>query len=128
MKNFWVFMTKPLVFIKLLLALSLLFTTIAVAEDQPTWWDQAKVEAEKDGYSLITLDELKSLDDAGKPVLILDVRPDYEYQRGHLPNAVNLEFDLGERLTLTPEKRKAFEKLLGPDRDRTVVIYCRSFR
>jgi phage shock protein E len=121
-------MTKRLVIINLFLAFSLLFAGIAVPEDQPIWWDQAKVEAEKEGYGLITLDELKSLYDAGKPVLILDVRPDYEYQRGHLPNAVNLEFDLGERLTLKPEKRKTFEELLGPDKDRTVVIYCRSFR
>lgn len=111
-----------------LLVIFLLSVSLSIAEDQPIWWHQAEVEAEKEGYVLITLDELKSWYDAGKPFLILDVRPDYEYQRGHLPNAVNLEFDLGERLTLKPEKRKTFEELLGPDKDRTVVIYCRSFR
>jgi predicted sulfurtransferase len=121
-------MTKRLSIINILLAFSLLLASIVVAEVQPIWWDQAEVEAEKEGYVLLTLDELKSWYDAGKPFLILDVRPDYEYQRGHLLNAVNLEFDLGERLTLKPEKRKTFEELLGPDKDRIVVIYCRSFR
>jgi rhodanese-related sulfurtransferase len=124
-------MSKHLSVISIAILLLLIFlpsVSISIAEDQPIWWDQAKVEAEKEGYALITLSELKSWYDAGKPFLILDVRPDYEYQRGHLPNAVNLEFDLGERLTLKPEKRKTFEELLGPDKDRTVVIYCRSFR
>ncbi|NIR14240.1 MAG: rhodanese-like domain-containing protein, partial [Desulfobacterales bacterium] len=69
-----------------------------------------------------------SLYQSGKDFKILDVRPDYEYERAHLPQAANLEFHLGERLTLDPAKRKEFEKLLGSNKDRTIVIYCRSFR
>ena len=114
--------------ITLLLATFLLCASTTVAEEMPLWWEQAEAEAKREGYDLITLDELESLYQSGKDFTILDVRPDYEYKRAHLPNAANLEFHLGERLTLDPAKRKEFEKLLGPIKDRTIVIYCRSFR
>ena len=112
----------------LILAIFLLRATITIAEEQPLWWEQAEAEARREGYGLITLDELESLYQSDKDFLVLDVRPDYEYKRGHLPKAANLEFHLGERLTLDPVKRKEFEGLLGPEKDRTIVIYCRSFR
>ncbi len=94
----------------------------------PLWWEQAEAEAEREGYDLIALDDLQGLYDSDKDFLIVDVRPDYEYKSGHLPNAANIEFHLGERLALDDLKRKAFEDLLGPDKNRTIVIYCRSFR
>lgn len=119
-------MTKHLM--SLILSLSLLFTSIALAKEMPLWWEQAEAEAGREGYDLITLEKLESLYQADRNFIILDVRPDYEYKRGHLPKAANLEFHLGERLTLDPVKRKEFEELLGSDKDRTVVIYCRSFR
>jgi phage shock protein E len=114
--------------ITLFLVILLLCASITIAEEMPLWWEQAELEAGREGYVLITPDELRDLYERDKPFLILDVRPDYEYKRGHLPNAANLEFHLGERLTLDPAKGKKFEELLGPDKDRTVVIYCRSFR
>ena len=111
-----------------LLVISLFRVSISFAEEQPLWWEQAEAEASREGYDLITLDELDSLYQSDKDFIVLDVRPDYEYQRAHLPEAANLEFHLGERLTLEPGKRKEFEELLGPDKDRTIVIYGRSFR
>ena len=114
--------------IPFLLVIFLLRAGITIAEERPLWWEQAEVEAGREGYHLITLDELESLYQSGKDFIILDVRPDYEYNRAHLPKAANLEFHLGERLTLDPAKQKEFEKLLGPNKDRTIVIYCRSFR
>jgi rhodanese-related sulfurtransferase len=112
----------------LLLVIFLMRANTTIAEEQPLWWEQAEAEATRQGYDLITLDELESLYQSGKDFIILDVRPDYEYKRAHLPRAANLEFHLGERLTLDLEKRKKFEELLGPNKDRTIVIYCRSFR
>ena len=112
----------------LLLVISLLSASTTIAEERPLWWEQAEAEARREGYDLITLDELESLYQSDKDFIVLDVRPDYEYKRAHLPKAANLEFHLGERLTLDPVKRKEFERLLSSDKDRTIVIYCRSFR
>jgi len=111
----------------MLVALAVL-TSTAMAADRPSWWDGAASEAKAEGYGLITAEELNDLSDTNPDLLILDVRPDYEYRAGHLPGAVNLEFDLGDRLELKPDKRAAVKKLLGPDRNRPIVIYCRSFR
>jgi 3-mercaptopyruvate sulfurtransferase SseA len=112
----------------LLLVIFLLRPTTTIAEEMPLWWEQAEAEAGREGYDLITLEELESLYQADRDFIILDVRPDYEYKRGHLPKAANLEFRLGEGLTLDPVKRKEFEELLGSHKDRAIVIYCRSFR
>ncbi len=95
--------------------------------EHPAWFQQARDEAGQDGYELITAPELKALYDSGKDFTIIDVRPEYEYREGHLSQAKSLEFDLGDKLQLTPEKKAAFIELLGPDKQRLIVIYCRSF-
>jgi phage shock protein E len=130
-RQYWDFMSKHLsviTIIPFLLVILLLRASITIAEEQPLWWEQAEAEARREGYDLITLNELESLYQSGNDFIILDVRPDYEYKRAHLPRAANLEFHLGERLTLHPAKQKEFEALLGSNKDRTIVIYCRSFR
>ena len=40
----------------------------------------------------------------------------------------NFEIDLGDRLDLKPQKADGFRKILGTDKSRLIVIYCRSFR
>jgi predicted sulfurtransferase len=100
----------------------------AFGEKPPIWWPRALEEARGAGYVLITPEKLKNLDNSGKTFLLLDVRPDYEYRSGHIPNALNLEFHLGDRLKIEPEKKEAIQQILGPDKNRKVVIYCRSFR
>lgn len=50
--------------------------------------------------------------------LLLDVRTPTEFAQGHLENALNIPYDqLRERVAE-----------LGPDRDRAVVLYCRTGR
>ena len=93
-----------------------------------SWWKQAADEAKRDGYSLVTLEDLKKLYETKEQFLIVDTRTGYEYNAGHLPNAVCFEFDLGDKLQFKPEKKSAFLKLLGPDKNRKIIIYCRSFR
>ena len=99
----------------------------AAAKETPTWWERAEALASREGYRLINVDDLMVLYESKKEVLIVDVRPKYEYRDGHLPGAVQLEFDLSERLSIKPAKRLQFEKTLGPDKNRAIVIYCRNY-
>ena len=85
-------------------------------------------ESQKDGYALTTPQEIQNLYATGTNYIIVDVRPDYEFKAGHLPGAKNFEIDLGDRLDLKPQKADAFSKVLGTDKNREIVIYCRSFR
>ena len=98
------------------------------SKDAPVWWPSALAEAQKDGYALITPQEIQSLYASGSNDIIVDVRPDYEFKTGHLLGAKNFEIDLGDRLDLKPQKADAFGKVLGTDKNRLIVIYCRSFR
>lgn len=110
------------------LAFSLCLITPAMSEELPSWWDQLSDEAQKESYSLLSLDGLNRLYELDEQFLIVDVRAHYEFDEGHLPDSVNFEFDLGDKLKLKPEKKKAFLELLGPDKNKKVVFYCRSFR
>jgi 3-mercaptopyruvate sulfurtransferase SseA len=98
------------------------------AVEAPVWWPDAEKEAGEYGYRLMTPEGLDQMIASGESILILDVRPRYEYETGHLPEAVCMEFDLGDRQRLKEEKKQRLMELIGPEKDRTVVIYCRSFR
>lgn len=95
-------------------------------DDHPIWWQDALQEAHREGYELIDTEQLDSILEDPR-VILVDVRPDYEYEEGHLPCSVNFPFNLGDKMLLPESKKRAFEELLGP-RDRPVVFYCRSFR
>lgn len=110
------------------LALCLVFPTVARSADEDIWWESAREEAEQEGYRLINTRELAEVLDSDSTAIILDVRADYEYMAGHIPDAENLEFDLGDRIGLDDEKRAAFTELVGSDKQRRLIIYCRSFR
>jgi phage shock protein E len=97
-------------------------------ESLPLWWPDAQKRAEEAGFSLINFPKLQSLIQSRKEVVLLDVRPDYEYTDGHIPGALNFEFHLGHRSRLAPERAEALKALLGQDRNRLIVTYCRNFR
>jgi phage shock protein E len=126
-------MLKTGIKITYLLVYSVLLTlvpgilTSADSREEPSWLQQARDESKKDGYELISAPELKALYESGKDVTIIDVRPEYEYLAGHLSKANSLEFDLGDKLEMKPEKKSSLISLLGPDKQRLVVFYCRSF-
>ncbi|BCS89318.1 hypothetical protein PSDVSF_25600 [Pseudodesulfovibrio sediminis] len=112
----------------MLLALCLCIVLPAHAGDKEVWWSAALDEANRDGYRLIDDAAMLVLVQSGTKAVILDARADYEFEAGHIPGASNLEFDLGDRIELPSAKRAALKKLIGPDKKRTLVIYCRSFR
>lgn len=68
------------------------------------------------GYRQISQEEAKEMMDTGE-VLVLDVREQDEYDSGHIPDAVLLP--VGQ---ITEES--AAEVI--PDKDTTVLVYCRS--
>ena len=86
----------------------------AVGEQQLDEVDEAldAYRTRRHEFEKVTIDELRDRLRAGK-VVLLDVRPDVEYQAGHLPQAVSIPLDeLERRLNELPYRR-------------TLVVYCR---
>lgn len=72
----------------------------------------------KMNYQTITPEEAKAVMDGNSSYIILDVREQEEYDQGHIPGAVLMPH--ARTRELAPE--------LVPDRDATVLVYCRSGR
>jgi phage shock protein E len=102
-----------------------LFCSSTEAARTPFWWSSAQAQAEREGYRLLDSPGLETLISEDDPILV-DVRPKYEYAAGHIACAVNLDFDPGDLHSLAPEKREALVALLGGDKKRPVVVYCRN--
>jgi thiosulfate/3-mercaptopyruvate sulfurtransferase len=87
-------------------------------------------DVQKGGYELITTDELKAMLDSGTEVLVIDTMPYEEsYKKEHVPGAKQFLFPIPDMLewdsSLTDGKSvDDFTALLGPDKQRTMVIYC----
>lgn len=116
-----------------MLARCVLFTlaallTVAAPALAGDWPEQVRHEAETAGYRLIDTPELGAMITASPKPLILDVRPDYEYRDGHIPSAVNVEFDLGDEHEAAPIKLDRIRRLAGPNLQRPIIIYCRSLQ
>ena len=105
----------------------LIALNLTAVEESGSWWLNAQKEADRSGFKILNLAETKKQIALEDNLLLVDVRPSYEFEAGHLPGAVNLEFDLGDRARLTPKRRALFIKLLGADQDRKILVYCRSY-
>ena len=82
-------------------------------------------EVERGGYKIVSTEELKGWMDQKKDMLIVDTMP-YEdsYKKQHIPGAVQYEFPKEEVRNLDDKAKAAFEKVLGLNKDRLIVIYC----
>ena len=82
-------------------------------------------EVERGGYNIVSTEELKGWMDQKKDMLIVDTMP-YEdsYKKQHVPGAVQFEFPIPEVTSLDDKTKSAFEKILEPNKDRLIVIYC----
>ena len=58
--------------------------------------------------------ELREQQNSGSPPVILDVRSDAEFERGHIPGAVHIPYD---------ELRARFGEIPASSSD-TIVVYC----
>lgn len=81
-------------------------------------------EVEKGGYGVVSTEELKQWIDGRRDMLVVDTMPAADYQRGHLPGAVNFEFPCPEPCELTARQQEEFAGKLGPRKDRTLVFTC----
>ena len=73
---------------------------------------QRDFAVDRDGENEVSRDELQTLIDQGK-VMLIDVRPRVEFEHGHLPGAVSIPIDeLPARLGTLPKRRR-------------IVAYCR---
>jgi len=76
------------------------------------------------GYQLVTTEELKKWIDAGKAMTIISTLPaDEDKALGIIPLAVNGFMPKTEK-ELTPADKNALLKAAGPDKGKTIVIYC----
>jgi rhodanese-related sulfurtransferase len=66
-------------------------------------------------YPVISSEQLRSLMEATKNVLLVDVRMPEEYQVAHIPGAINIPAD----------RMRADRNLLPKDRTAQIVLYCR---
>ena len=69
-------------------------------------------------YQQISADDAKNIMDTKNDIIILDVREQYEYDEGHIPNAILIPY--------TEIESKA-ESML-PDKSKEILVYCRSGR
>lgn len=87
-------------------------------------------EIQRGDYQIITTAELHDMLKSKNDLLIVDTMP-YEasYKKGHIPSAVQFLFPIPEMKAWNMEETgnksvEEFEKFLGPDKDRTIVVYC----
>jgi thiosulfate/3-mercaptopyruvate sulfurtransferase len=82
-------------------------------------------EVERGGYKFLSTQEMKSWIDQKKEMLIIDTMPfEDSYKKQHVPGALQMEFPIPEMTTIDDKKKADFEKMLGPNKDRLIVIYC----
>ena len=86
---------------------------------------KASAEKERGDYNLISLADLKAKLDAKEDVLVMDTMP-YEasYKKQHIPTAVQFEFPIPEMKTMDSGMERQYRDLLGPDKDKMIVVYC----
>jgi rhodanese-related sulfurtransferase len=82
------------------------------------------------GYDVISAPDLKKLMESGKDLLIIDTMP-YEdsYKKEHVPGAKSFVFPIPDLPEWSSKEtggksQEDYLTLLGPDKDKTIVIYC----
>jgi thiosulfate/3-mercaptopyruvate sulfurtransferase len=82
-------------------------------------------EVERGKYKIVSTEELKKWTDEKKDMLVVDTMPfEDSYKKQHIPGAVNFVFPIPEMTQLDEKTKAAFEKMLGPNKERLIVFYC----
>ena len=87
-------------------------------------------EIQRGGYDVVTAAELKEWIDSEKSIVIVDTMP-YEasYTKQHVPGAVQFLFPIPDMESWDVKETNGktvedYEALLGPDKNKTIVVYC----
>jgi len=116
--------TRVKVAFALLGCLVLLGTAHATSDPQAQALAQVQEEARKGNYQLIAPETIKAQFVKNRASLFLvDTRQEWEYQREHIQDAVNLPVTATWWTQYSPWARSEMKKLLGPDKKRQVVFY-----
>ena len=75
-------------------------------------------KGDKAMFEQITPQEAKKIMDSGEEHIILDAREQYEFDEGHIPEAILIPYT---------EIEKKAEQMI-PDKDAQILVYCRSGR
>ena len=78
---------------------------------------------EKGQYKLVGTEELKKWIDEKKDMVVVDTMPASNYEKAKIPTAVNAELPV-KMSDVKLEQKEKFLKLLGDDKEKTIVIYC----
>jgi rhodanese-related sulfurtransferase len=122
---------------KLLLVVVLCLTILAASAGTGlALWGSSEVETEtiavtfanemaRGRYQIVSTEGLKKMMDEKKDMLIVDTMPfEASYKKNHIPGAVPFEFPIPEMASMDDAMKAKFEKLLGPNKERTLVFYC----
>ncbi len=101
---------------------ALWLTNGAVTPKDATWNDVV-AEADTGGYRLITTADLWKRHNAKQDrLLLVDTRQEWEYRTGHIEGAVN--FPMEPTWLARWQKKDDLGRLLGENKERTVIFYC----
>jgi rhodanese-related sulfurtransferase len=87
-------------------------------------------EVQRGGYDVVTTAELNDWIAAGKAMVIVDTMPlEASYVKNHVPGAVPFLFPIPDMpawdtAETDGKTQEDYEALLGPDKDKTIVVYC----
>lgn len=76
------------------------------------------------GYKLVSTEDLNKWVGEKKDMIIVDTMPADSFAKGHIPGAVNAELPKTGMSDATDEQKAAFLKILGTDKNKTIVVYC----
>jgi len=82
-------------------------------------------EVARGQYKVVSTPEVKKWLDEKKELLLVDTMP-YEdsYKKNHIPGAKQMEFPIPEMTSLDDKTKAELVKLLGPDKNRLIILYC----
>jgi len=87
-------------------------------------------EIQRGGYDIVSTEELKKMLDEKKDILVIDTMPYQDsYKKEHVPGAKQFLFPIPDMLTWDTKETgdktiEDYKAILGPDTDKTIVIYC----